>query len=267
VIAGLSVTDQAGAVETLSVTVGQAVAQADFAAARDALSVVVSVPLAERAAAADVITLTAAVAFTEAAGAADHVQAISSEARTGTVDWAVHGEPARWLAVLERQRWTAEQGGARWLAEPGQARWDTEPELARWRAEMGRTRWTAQPEPGRWEATLQTFSPISSTSPEYVNIRWTSDLDGTSIDPTITPLTCQYALPVSSGDIAHPAAAATWYTGAWLAGGTGKGYVEQCIVGPGTSGPTLAKGQYDVWGQVQGTPEAPKKFVGVLTVY
>jgi hypothetical protein len=249
VTAGLSVADQAGAVDTLSVTVGQAVAQADFAAARDALSVVVSVPLTERAAAADVITLTAAVALTEAASAADRIEAVSSEARTGTVAWAAYGEPARWLAVLERQRWEASTGSARWNAEPGQARWDTEPEQA------------------RWEATLQTFSPISSTSPEYVNIRWTSDLDGTSIDPTITPLTCQYALSVSSGDIAHPAAASTWYTGAWLIGGTGKGYVEQCIVGPGTSGPVLARGQYDVWGQVQGTPEAPRKFVGVLTVY
>jgi hypothetical protein len=267
VTAGLSVADAAGAADALSVVVSQAVTLADAAAAQDAISVSVSVPLAEAGGAADVLTISALVALTEAAGAADRFVSISSEARTGTVFWEAHQDHARWLAVAEKQRWEASSSGARWLAEPRQARWDTEPEQARWRAEMGQARWAAQPEPGRWEATLQTFSPISSTSPEFVNIRWTSDLDGTSVDPTLTPLGCQYALPVSSGNLAEPAAAVTWYTGAWLLDGTGKGYVQQCIVGPGTTGPTLTAGKYDVWGQVQGTPEAPKKFVGVLTVY
>jgi hypothetical protein len=115
----------------------------------------------------------------------------------------------------------------------------------------------------------QSFEPISAASPEFVNIRWTSDLDGTAVNPTTTPLPTQYALPVSSGDTSRPAQPATWYSGSsWLSGGTGKGYVQQCPVGPGTAGPVLAAGQkYDVWAQVQGSPESPKKFVGVLTVY
>jgi hypothetical protein len=115
---------------------------------------------------------------------------------------------------------------------------------------------------------LQNFDPISAASVEYVNIRWTSDLDGTTVDPTTGPLIVQAAFPVSSGNLLAPAQPVTWYTGAWLTGGTGKGYVSQHPVGAGTTGPTLVPGQkYDVWGYIQGTPEAPRKFAGVLTVY
>lgn len=114
---------------------------------------------------------------------------------------------------------------------------------------------------------LQSFDPISALSAEEVNIRWTSDLDGVTVDPTTTPLPVQAAFPVSSGNPLAPAQPVSWTTGSWLAGGTGKGFVSQHPVGPGTTGPTLTAGKYDVWGYIQGTPESPKKFVGVLTVY
>lgn len=115
------------------------------------------------------------------------------------------------------------------------------------------------------------FTPISSASLECVNILWTSALDGTTIDPTgqasgQPELNVEMAFPVSSGDYAAPAAPVTWYAASWLAGGTGKGYYAQCLVGPaGTA--VLAAGTYDVYSRIVTTPESPVKFAGVLTVY
>lgn len=114
---------------------------------------------------------------------------------------------------------------------------------------------------------MAAFDPISSDSLEEVNVRWTSDLDGTVLDPTVSPLIVQMAFPASSGNLLQPAHAVTWLAASWLAGGTGKGYVAQCLVGPGGGVVTLAAGKYDVWSWVQGTPESPKKFAGTLTVY
>lgn len=108
---------------------------------------------------------------------------------------------------------------------------------------------------------------ISSLSLEEVNVTWTSDLDGTQTDPTVAPLSVMYAFPVSSGDTSAPAQPVTWVAGTWLAGGTGKGYVSQCLVGPGGGTVTLTAGRYDVWAKITGTPESPVRFVGVLTVY
>ena len=84
---------------------------------------------------------------------------------------------------------------------------------------------------------MTAFQPISALSLEMVNVTWTSDLDGTTIDPTgQTPsevaLTVQFAFPLSSGNYAAPAEPVTWYAGSWLLGGTGKGYVAQALVGP-----------------------------------
>jgi hypothetical protein len=114
---------------------------------------------------------------------------------------------------------------------------------------------------------MAAFDPISSDSLEEVNVRWTSDLDGTSVDPTTGPLTVQMAFPVSSGNPLQPAHGVTWYPASWLPGGTGKGWVAQCLVGPGGGVVTLAAGKYDVWSWIQGSPESPKKYAGTLTVY
>jgi hypothetical protein len=116
------------------------------------------------------------------------------------------------------------------------------------------------------------FEPVASISLEEVNALWTTDLDGTTIDPTgvstsTSPLVVQFAFPVSSGNQLAPAQPSTWYTGSWLINGTGKGYVAQCLIGPGGA-LTLTPGQqYDVWSKVTGSPEQPVKFAGTLPVY
>lgn len=121
---------------------------------------------------------------------------------------------------------------------------------------------------------MSPFEPISALSPEDINVNWTSDLDGTVVDPTTagpggTALAVMYALPASSGNPAEPAQPTTWYTAQWLAGGTGKGFIAQCPAGPGTSGPALTSGmKYDVWSQVLNAgSESPVKFAGTQAVY
>lgn len=112
------------------------------------------------------------------------------------------------------------------------------------------------------------FAPISALSLQEINIRWTSDLDGTTIDPITGNLTVQFAVPLSSGNPAAPAQPVTWYPASWLAGGTGKGFVAQGLVGPGAGTTVLVPGQsYDVWGKILGSPEQPVVFVGTQPVY
>lgn len=112
------------------------------------------------------------------------------------------------------------------------------------------------------------FKPIAAISLEEINVVWTSDLDGTVVDPVAGSLVVQFAVPVSSGNEARPSQPVTWYTASWLANGTGKGYVAQGLVGPGAGTTTLVAGQsYDVWGKILGSPEQPARFVGVQPVY
>ena len=121
---------------------------------------------------------------------------------------------------------------------------------------------------------MAAFAPISALSLEMVNVSWTSDLDGTSIDPTgqttgEAVLTVQFAFPVSAA-ITPPLRrlAVCWFAGSWLLGGTGRGYVAQCLVGPGGGVVTLTAGQqFDVWTEITGTPESPRKYAGVLPVF
>ena len=227
----LAVPDVAAAVDAFAVQA--APPESDVAAAVDALSVIVTVGLADAAGVVELETVPRQVALAEVAGAADSLFVVTGIFSTGTVYFKAMPEPARWhIETL-----------------PGTARWK------------------ATPAPARWKAMLQTFDPISAASVEQVNIRWTSDLDGVVTDPTVAPLIVQGGFAVSSGNVAAPNLPSQWYTGSWLIGGTGKGYVSQHPVGAGSTGPTLTAGKYDVWGYIQGNPESPKKFVGVLTVY
>lgn len=117
------------------------------------------------------------------------------------------------------------------------------------------------------------FAPIAAISLEKVNVTWTSELAGTSIDPTgqtvgqaILPV--QMAFPVSSGNPAEPASPVTWYTASWLLGGTSIGYVAQCLVGPAGGVVTLTAGMaFDVFGKISGAPESPVKFAGTIEVF
>lgn len=119
---------------------------------------------------------------------------------------------------------------------------------------------------------MTAFAPVSAAGLAEVNIIWTSGLAGTAIDPTgisagSTLLPVLMAFPVSSGNPLAPAQAVTWYTAAWLLGATSAGYVSQCLVGPGGAVTLTAGMAYDVWGQVQGTPEVPKIYAGTQAVY
>lgn len=120
---------------------------------------------------------------------------------------------------------------------------------------------------------MASFAPIAAISLEEVNVTWTSELAGTSIDPTgatagSTLLPVQMAFPVSSGNPAAPAEPVTWLTASWLLGGTSIGYVAQCLVGPGGGVVTLTAGlSFDVWSRVSGTPEVPAKYAGSLPVF
>jgi Concanavalin A-like lectin/glucanases superfamily len=168
---------------------------------------------------------------------------------TGTVTWALHTAPRRWKTEAAPRRWSA-------MGVP-----------RRWRAIAAARRWAPHAAPLRWRIIMDVFEPIWHGSLECVNVRWTAELDGTTIDPTqgAPPATVRMAFPVSSGDPDNPAQPVTWYDGTWLAGGTGKGFIAQCLVGP--SGATqLAAGSYDVWCEVQGAPEAPRRFAGVQRV-
>ena len=78
----------------------------------------------------------------------------------------------------------------------------------------------------------------------------------------------QFAFPVSSGNYTAPAQPSVWLAGSWLLGGTGQGYMSQCVIGPGGGVVTLTAGQaFDVWSRVNGTPESPVKFAGTIEVF
>jgi hypothetical protein len=235
--------------------------RADTAGGTDALTATVTVPLADVAGAAELTPVTvpdaagAAEALTvvvgpvqpDAAGAADVITA----AVTGA-GWADTAGAAETFTALSS---TAYTGRVEWLVSPLPSRWH------------------ATPLPLRWEATLMNFGPIAAISLEEVNVLWNTMLAGTELDPTgqtqgQSELVVEFAFPVSSGNPLAPAQPGTWFTGSWLTGTNIRGYVAQALVGPGGGVVTLTAGQaVDVWCQVVGTPENPKKFAGALPVY
>lgn len=117
------------------------------------------------------------------------------------------------------------------------------------------------------------FAPVAAISLEMINVTWTSELAGTSVDPTgattgEAALPVQMAFPVSSGNPAAPAEPSSWFAASWLLGGTSIGYTAQCLVGPGGGVVTLTAGlTVDVWSKILGSPEVPARFAGSLAVY
>ena len=114
---------------------------------------------------------------------------------------------------------------------------------------------------------MRQFDPVSALSPEFSNIRLKCDLDEMVVDPAVTLLATRYALPVSVGNPLVPARPAPWYSGRnWLAGRTHAGFVQQCPIRPGSSGPVLTRGQkYDGRGMIEGSLETPVNFAGTQT--
>jgi hypothetical protein len=297
VTAAVPLADPGAATDAAPVTAEQ-VAPADVAASADVLSGSAAVTVAETAGAADAIVISAFAGLQETAGAADTASSaatvqvqdaaggadllaagaavqlpdVSGAAETSSAAAAVPLPDTAGAAELfgvSKLVPLADTAGAAeallvlrppvtWTAAPCQSRWQVTPAPLRWQA---------SPAPQRWRVIMTVFQPVSTLSVEENNITWTSDLDGTVVDPIAASLAVQHAFPVSSGNPAAPAQPSAWFAAAWLTGGTGKGFVSQCNLGPGTAAGTLAPGRYDVWGQVISPPENPRKFVGILTVY
>lgn len=210
-------------------TITIALAFADPGSAGDVLTVTAAVPLGDVGNGADTIVIAFGVVDT---GAGADALSLPPSGNTGTVTWRAGALPGRWQVASQRPRWVA------------------------------------KPASPRWKAVLMAgFTPIAAISLQEVNVLWTSDLAGTVIDPTVTPLVVQMAFPVSSGNVNAPAQPVTWYTASWLAGGTSKGWVAQCLVGPGGVVTLVAGQSYDVWSKIQGNPEIPATFTGVQQVY
>lgn len=164
--------------------------------------------------------------------------------------------------------WTAWAAPPRWRAGPAAPGWSAQAAPTRWHITLALARWHTAPAPPRWRIIMASFDPIAAISPQFVNVSWTSQLDGTTVDPTVAPLTVEMAFPVSSGILSAPAQPVTWFAASWLSGGVGKGYIAQCLVGPAPGLVQLAAGtSYDVWSRILGTPEQPTIFAGVQPVY
>jgi hypothetical protein len=251
---------------------------ADVAAGVELEGVSVILPLAEVAGAADSFpgALAVALGLADVAGVLEALSVSTGATPVPLPETA--GAADALLAVIVVPPGTlapdtAAPATARWQAKPGTARWQADPELARWQAEPAASRWTAAAQEARWRIIMATFDPVAAVSLEQIPVSWTTELAGTTIDPTgQTPgqpqLTVQFAFPVSSGNVLQPAEPVTWYTASWLLGQTDTGYTALCLVGPGGGQLTLTAGvKYDVWSKVTGNPETPAKFAGVLTVY
>lgn len=118
-----------------------------------------------------------------------------------------------------------------------------------------------------------TFDPIAAISTEQVAVSWTSELAGTTVDPTgqtqgQPQLAVNFSFPVSSGSPTAPAEPNGWLQGEWVLGTTTPEYIAVCLVGPSPGVIQLTAGQkYDVWSQIIGNPETPTKYAGTISVY
>jgi len=237
---------------SVSVTVPPATAStfsgANVAAVTVTASFTVPPPVVRRDQAVAAVTVSVTALFP-----APHVSAVTGF--TGTVNWTARPAPGRWQA------------------EPGLSRWHVQAAASRWRATEAPPRWQARATSSRWRIIMGNFAPIAAISLEEVNVTWTSELAGTSIDPTgqtanQPALPVQMAFPVSSGNPAEPAQPSVWFTASWLLGGTSIGFVAQALVGPGGGVTTLTAGlAVDVWSKISGAPEVPARFAGSLPVY
>lgn len=169
--------------------------------------------------------------------------------------------------------WTARAGPPRWHARPAAPRWHAQAAPGRWQAAETPPRWQVRASSSRWRIAMGNFAPVAAISLEMINVTWTSELAGTSVDPTgattgEAALPVQMAFPVSSGNPAAPAEPSSWFAASWLLGGTSIGYTAQCLVGPGGGVVTLTAGlTVDVWSKILGSPEVPARFAGSLAVY
>lgn len=102
---------------------------------------------------------------------------------------------------------------------------------------------------------------IDRDSRQYVQAHVEVTVTGQPFNPTADPV--EFAFTAVGG---RPV---TWYSGGWdgikPVPGT-NAYRAQVLVGPGSSGPTLAPGRYAVWLRITDNPEQPVMPVGQLVV-
>lgn len=303
----ISLSTMSLAADTAAVSDGLAVTTslplADKTAVAEGISAAVSAPLADEAALADQLAASAAAGLSDRSAAVDSLQvavslavadqaavkeqaqpaivvmlsdvaAIAGESLTGdgTANLADLAAITDVLTVAQGASppgvfWTARPAGQLWKAVPADGRWDAGHTAGRWRAQPA-SRWAVRGLGSRWRILMATFDPVPAISLEYVSVTWTAELAGTVIDPTDPALPVEMAFPASSGDPAAPAEPVTWFAASWLTpSGQSKGYVAQCLIGPGGL-VTLTAGQvYDVWSRVTSSPEMPARFAGTLEVY
>jgi hypothetical protein len=259
--------ESAGAAESAAVAV--TLPLADQSAAVEALGASVSLQAAETAAATDQAQIAAQALAGDRAGATEALGVSKPfvglpEAAAAADSLAVHVQ----MSFGPMPTFTPEPVDPVWMAFPDRPEWSSEAVAVRWTAVIEAGEWAADAAPMRWRIVMGVFEPIAAVSLENINARWTSDQDGVVIDPVAQNLPVQFAFPASSGDENHPAAPVTWYPGVWVTpNGTAKGFLAQCMVGPGGGVVALSRGSYDVWCKITTATEAPAKFVGVQAVY
>jgi hypothetical protein len=102
---------------------------------------------------------------------------------------------------------------------------------------------------------------IDRDSREYVGAEVAATVQGAAYNPTADLVEFAFA-PRGTRPVA-------WFEGGWdgtdpIPGTTA--YRAQTLVGPGSSGPTLTRGTYDVYLRITDNPEQPVIPVGQLTV-
>jgi hypothetical protein len=103
---------------------------------------------------------------------------------------------------------------------------------------------------------------ISSLSREFVQAEVEVTEQGLAYNPTTDVV--EFAFTPVGNRLPD-----TWFTGSWdgtqpVPGTTA--YRAQVLVGPGSSGPVLAVGKYQVWIRVTDSPEVPVLPVGQLAI-
>jgi hypothetical protein len=101
------------------------------------------------------------------------------------------------------------------------------------------------------------YLPVISTEYIYLpDVKAFDQTNGDAVDPTRFNVQWAFVAPGTEP------VDTDWYPGSWS---PGTANVIRCLVGP-NGGKVLAKGDYDVWADIVGANENPKRRVGSLTI-
>ncbi len=140
----------------------------------------------------------------------------------------------------------------RWRTWPPAPKWSAQPPIGTWRVASPEPKWTAQP-PSSDDTSAQEVGSmpftISSLATAYVRVPVYADQLGIVVNPTsFTVLMAFVSGPANPGP-------ADWQSASWTTTAQGQ-YVAQCLVGPNGGTVALLPGlTYNVWIQIQASPE------------